>query len=251
MICRPPESLVPCCLEHNWTAHSSQLKLCWILSCGWDEPSGFHSSLCFSILDWGMKTHLLTLRERADCGGGSALPPLRLQHLPLCAQHHPQGNESEVPKAERSGWRAWWSSCLGERRLHRRAVSQVWASSGLFHAAPDPLCRRAHDHLLQVLQCSVWTPLEGLGPGGPAAQHLLTSFPRADSQLEGNCGFWASLPVWQKASLLRVARPGGQEMAPIAQAVDEFADVQGELVFGGSGHTKCVLFRVLLSIFPV
>ncbi|VCW76456.1 unnamed protein product [Gulo gulo] len=41
------------------------------------------------------------------------------------------------------------------------------APSRLFHAAADPLCRRAHDHLLQVLQCSVWTPLEGLGPGRP------------------------------------------------------------------------------------
>lgn len=41
------------------------------------------------------------------------------------------------------------------------------ASSCLFHAAADALCRRAHDHLLQVLQCSVWTPLEGLGSGRP------------------------------------------------------------------------------------
>lgn len=34
---------------------------------------------------------LSRLRERADCGGGAALPSFRLQHLPLRAQHHPQG----------------------------------------------------------------------------------------------------------------------------------------------------------------
>jgi hypothetical protein len=46
--------------------------------------------------------------------------------------------------------------------LIARAVSQMRTSSCLLHAASDPLCRWTHDHLLQVLQCSVWTPLEGL-----------------------------------------------------------------------------------------
>lgn len=41
---------------------------------------------------------LPVLRERADRGGGTALPPFRLQHLPLCAQHHPQGgSQSPAP----------------------------------------------------------------------------------------------------------------------------------------------------------
>lgn len=42
----------------------------------------------------GVRDHaavLPRLRERADRGGGTTLPPLRLQHVPLCAQHHPQG----------------------------------------------------------------------------------------------------------------------------------------------------------------
>ncbi|KAK2495756.1 hypothetical protein MC885_016047, partial [Smutsia gigantea] len=46
-------------------------------------------------------------------------------------------------------------------------MSQMRTSSCILHAASDPLCRRANDHLLQVLQCSVWTPLEGLGQGWP------------------------------------------------------------------------------------
>lgn len=41
---------------------------------------------------------LPVLRERADRGGGTALSPFRLQHLPLCAQHHPQGgSQSPAP----------------------------------------------------------------------------------------------------------------------------------------------------------
>ena len=35
------------------------------------------------------------LRERADRRGGAALPPLRLQHLPLRAQRHAQGGRSQ------------------------------------------------------------------------------------------------------------------------------------------------------------
>lgn len=50
---RPPESLIHRCFKNDQTMYSSQLKLCWILSCGWDESSGFHSSLFSSILDEG------------------------------------------------------------------------------------------------------------------------------------------------------------------------------------------------------
>lgn len=53
----------------------------------------------------------------------------------------------------------------------RRAVPQVRAPPRLLHADPDALGRRAHDHLLQVLQPPVRPPLEGLSPphtSGPA-----------------------------------------------------------------------------------
>ena len=43
-----------------------------------------------------------------------------------------------------------------------RKVSKVRASSGVFHADSDPICRRAHDDFLQMLQRPVWTPMEGL-----------------------------------------------------------------------------------------
>lgn len=48
-----------------------------------------------------------------------------------------------------------------------RNVSQVWAPSSLLHADPDPISWWAHDHLLQVLQCPVWTPVERLKPLHP------------------------------------------------------------------------------------
>ena len=52
-------------------------------------------------------THILALlpglREPAARRGTAVLPSLRLQHLPLRAQRHAQGNKSEVSKAERSG----------------------------------------------------------------------------------------------------------------------------------------------------
>lgn len=39
---------------------------------------------------------LSLLRERAYSGRGTALPPLRLQYLPVRAQRHPQGGSEEV-----------------------------------------------------------------------------------------------------------------------------------------------------------
>lgn len=51
----------------------------------------------------------------------------------------------------------------------RRAVPQVRAPPRLLHADPDALGRRAHDHLLQVLQPAVRAPLAGLRRPGDAA----------------------------------------------------------------------------------
>lgn len=56
----------------------------------------------------------------------------------------------------------------------RRAVPQVRAPPRVLHADPDALGRRAHDHVLQVLQRAVRAPLAGLSrpalpfPGGAA-----------------------------------------------------------------------------------
>lgn len=50
----------------------------------------------------------------------------------------------------------------------RRALPQVRPPARLLHAAADALGRRAHDHLLQVLQRPVRPPLEGLSGLGKA-----------------------------------------------------------------------------------
>lgn len=58
--CRPPESLIRWCFRNNWTTYSSQLRLCWILSCTWaDISSGFRSPLFSSILYRGVKAHFV------------------------------------------------------------------------------------------------------------------------------------------------------------------------------------------------
>lgn len=50
----------------------------------------------------------------------------------------------------------------------RRALPQVRAPPRLLHADPDALGRRAHDHLLQVLQPAVRAPMARLrAPGRP------------------------------------------------------------------------------------
>ena len=41
-------------------------------------------------------------------------------------------------------------------------MPQVFAREGLLHADPDPVGRRAHDDVLQVLQARVRTQMEGL-----------------------------------------------------------------------------------------
>uniref|UniRef100_A0A803WFL5 RNA polymerase III subunit K n=1 Tax=Ficedula albicollis TaxID=59894 RepID=A0A803WFL5_FICAL len=51
------------------------------------------------------------------------------------------------------------------RPFPRRAVPQVRAPPRLLHADPDALGRRAHDHVLQVLQPAVRAPLAGLRRG--------------------------------------------------------------------------------------
>lgn len=54
------------------------------------------------------------------------------------------------------------------RASSRRAVPQVRTPPRLLHADPDALGRRAHDHLLQVLQRAVRAPVAGLRGPGPA-----------------------------------------------------------------------------------
>ena len=51
---------------------------------------------------------------------------------------------------------------MGERGLDGGDVPQVFAREGLLHADPDPVGRRAHDDVLQVLQARVRTQMEGL-----------------------------------------------------------------------------------------
>ena len=41
-------------------------------------------------------------------------------------------------------------------------MPQVFAREGLLHADPDPVGRRAHDDVLQVLQARVRAQMEGL-----------------------------------------------------------------------------------------
>uniref|UniRef100_A0A8C6XAT5 DNA-directed RNA polymerase II subunit RPB9-like zinc ribbon domain-containing protein n=1 Tax=Naja naja TaxID=35670 RepID=A0A8C6XAT5_NAJNA len=75
------------------------------------------------------------------------------------------GDEPALPEAEGSGRRAGRGRRMGERRFDRRALPQVRPPARLLHAAADALGRRAHDHLLQVLQRPVRPPLAGLsGP---------------------------------------------------------------------------------------
>lgn len=52
--------------------------------------------------------------------------------------------------------------CRPLTAFSRRVVPQVRAPPRLLHADPDALGRRAHDHLLQVLQPAVRAPLAGL-----------------------------------------------------------------------------------------
>lgn len=56
-----------------------------------------------------------------------------------------------------------------------RKMPQVRASSGVLHADSDQVCRRTHDHFLQMLQCSVWTPVERLTPFAPASLRAPTA----------------------------------------------------------------------------
>ena len=58
--------------------------------------------------------------------------------------------------------RAWRRGRVGERGLDGGDVPQVLAREGLLHADPDEVGRRAHDHLLQVLQHAVQPQVEGV-----------------------------------------------------------------------------------------
>ena len=52
--------------------------------------------------------------------------------------------------------------CVGKRGPYGGHVPTLFAREGVLHADPDPVGRRAHDDVLQVLQARVRAQMEGL-----------------------------------------------------------------------------------------
>ena len=110
-----------CCFiqsSQNLFMGTSQL---WILLILMEIPARWQQELCFPLvflhvegrkqsLGWYLKAWFGDLALYWSLTG-------RVWRPAVCCL---LGNKSEVSKAERSGWCAWWSSCLGECWLYCR-----------------------------------------------------------------------------------------------------------------------------------
>lgn len=111
--------------------------------------------------------------------------------------------------------------CRPLTALSRRAVPQVRAPPRLLHADPDALGRRAHDHLLQVLQPAVRAPLAGLRGAGIA----IIAAPAIN----------AALPASRRLCVVAVGRAGRGSGVRLQQGAGPGLRPRGPVMHTGQG----------------